>query len=183
MIVSGHPPLVPLITACSRCEAASERVALPFGGTVSDATQEKEQKHKALRVCQKQPPGESVDRKNSSLTATASTGSCVQQDALPYRVEVRLSHSATLCNPLQPSPLDDNLLHRLAYRDYYCVRTNSPCQRVRRRAPQMTRTVVTVRRVSHCCDPSHTSSHVHDTPWAGWICTSARRWKSNPQAW
>lgn len=27
----------------------------------------------------------------------------VQQDALPYRVEVRLSHSAALCNPLQPS--------------------------------------------------------------------------------
>lgn len=37
--------------------------------------------------------------------------SWVQQDALPYRVEVRLSHSAALCNPLQPSPpLDDSPL-------------------------------------------------------------------------
>lgn len=134
-----------LITTCSNCEAVPVRVAPPFGPTVSAATQEKEQKHKALRVCQKQPASKSVDRKNSSLTATASTGSCVQQDALPYRVEVRLSHSATLCNPLQPDPpVDDNLLHRLAYRNCYCVRTDSPCQRVRRRAPQMSRTVVSV---------------------------------------
>lgn len=126
---------------------------------------------------------ESIDRKNSSLAATASAASCVQQDALPYRVEVRLSHSATLCNPLQPSPpLDYSPLHRLACPDYYCVRTNSPCQWLRRRAPQMGRTVVTPLRPSSCCDPSHISSHGYETPWAGWLCASARRWKSNPHA-
>lgn len=155
------------MTTCSDCEAAPERVDLAFG--VLHGTQNKEQKVNALRVCQEQPRSESIDRKNSSLAATASTGSCVQQDALPYRVEVRLSHSATLCNPLQPSPpLDDNLLHRLAYQDYYCVRIKRPCQRVRRRAPQMRRTLVALRRVSCCRDPSHTSSHVYETPWAGW---------------
>lgn len=74
----------------------------------------------------KHPPSESADRKNSYLTATASTASWMQQDALPYRVEAHLSHSATLCNPLQPSPHDDHPLHHLARLDYYCVRAGSP---------------------------------------------------------
>lgn len=89
----------------------------------------RDRKHSALRVCQKQPAGESIDRKNSYLTATAMNGRWVQQDAfLPYRVEVRLSHSATLCNPLQPyPPLDDHPPYRLTYLEHYCVRTNSPC--------------------------------------------------------